>query len=153
MGSYRAQTRKSCRHGDRRQKVRRSSPRPNPSPCQWQRGSPRPAGSEPKATKLAQSKSPPAVKETKAAKAKGKPETKDAKLAKSGKPETKGGKVAKAEPKPAKAESKFHVVKPQETLYRVATLNGISVAELRRLNKMGPKDNSIRPGQKLKVDI
>ena len=51
--------------------------------------------------------------------------------------------------KPAK--SKLHVVKPQETLFRVASSNGLSVAELRKLNKMGPNDNSIRPGQKLKV--
>jgi membrane-bound lytic murein transglycosylase D len=115
--------------------------------------------SEPKSTKLAQSKPKTAPKDTKATQAKGKPDAKDAKLAKSGKAEVKGGKVAKAEAKPesksrsGKAQTKFHVVKPQETLYRVATLNGISVAELRRLNKMGPKDNSIRPGQKLKVDI
>jgi membrane-bound lytic murein transglycosylase D len=48
---------------------------------------------------------------------------------------------------------KYHVVKPQETLYRVATLNGISVEKLRKLNKMGPNDNNIRPGQKLKVGV
>jgi membrane-bound lytic murein transglycosylase D len=114
---------------------------------------------ESKTAKLTQSKSTPDPKETKATKAKGKgkPDIKDTKLAKSDKPEAKGGKVAKAEAKPesksGKTQTKFHVVKPQETLYRVATLNGISVAELRRLNKMGPKDNSIRPGQKLKVDI
>ncbi len=48
---------------------------------------------------------------------------------------------------------KYHVVKPQETLYRVATLNGISVEQLRKLNKLGPNDNNIRPGQKLKVGI
>lgn len=46
---------------------------------------------------------------------------------------------------------RYHVVKPQETLYRVALQNGISVDELRRLNKMRPDDNNIRPGQKLKV--
>jgi membrane-bound lytic murein transglycosylase D len=60
----------------------------------------------------------------------------------------------KAQAKPAtKAASaaKYHVVKPQETLYRVAMQNGISVDELRRLNKMRPDDNNIRPGQKLKV--
>ncbi len=53
----------------------------------------------------------------------------------------------------AKASNKvrYHVVKPQETLYRVAVQNGISVDELRRLNKMRPDDNNIRPGQKLKV--
>jgi membrane-bound lytic murein transglycosylase D len=45
------------------------------------------------------------------------------------------------------------VVKAQETLYRVATINGISVAELRKLNRLGPNDNNIRVGQKLKVGI
>lgn len=71
----------------------------------------------------------------------------------------KAEKVAKTELKPAKGTkvaatpAKYHVVKPQETLYRVATLNGISVAELRKLNKMSPSDNNIRPGQKLKVGI
>jgi membrane-bound lytic murein transglycosylase D len=49
--------------------------------------------------------------------------------------------------------ARYHVVKPQETLYRVATINGISVAELRKLNRLGPNDNNIRVGQKLKVGI
>lgn len=111
-----------------------------------------------KDTKTAQAKGKPDAKDTKTAQGKGKPDAKDAKLAKSEKPEAKGAKVAKKadakpESKSGKAQAKFHVVKPQETLYRVATLNGISVEQLRRLNKMGPKDNSIRPGQKLKVDI
>ena len=73
---------------------------------------------------------------------------------------TKGSnstKSAKTALKPAKgtkaASAKYHVVKPQETLYRVATINGISVAELRKLNKLGPNDNHIQPGQKLKVGI
>ena len=43
------------------------------------------------------------------------------------------------------------MVKSQETLFRVASGNGISVEELRRLNKIGPNDNHVRPGQKLKV--
>ncbi len=93
-----------------------------------------------------------------------KPETKtaaaDAKAAKSGaktaKADTKGtkpeAKTAKAEKSQGKsANDKFHIVKPQETLFRVASNNGISVAELRKLNKLGPNDNSVRPGQKLKV--
>ncbi len=123
-----------------------------------------------KGAKVAQVQSKPEPKGAKVAKAK--PEPKAAKIAQAtAKPESKGGKVAKSapkpeaklakagakpEPKPAKAAkggAKYHVVKPEETLYRVATLNGISVAELRRLNKMGPKENSIRPGQKLKVNI
>jgi membrane-bound lytic murein transglycosylase D len=62
----------------------------------------------------------------------------------------KAEKTAKA-PGKASASTKVHVVKPQETLFRVASQNGISVAELRKLNKLGPGDNSIRPGQKLKV--
>lgn len=48
-------------------------------------------------------------------------------------------------------KTRYHVVKPQETLYRVAVENGLSVEELRRLNKMPPGDNHIQPGQKLKV--
>jgi membrane-bound lytic murein transglycosylase D len=49
--------------------------------------------------------------------------------------------------------ARYHVVKPQETLYRVAVQNGLTVSELRKLNKMRPDDNNIRPGQKLKVSI
>ncbi|MFB1486447.1 MULTISPECIES: transglycosylase SLT domain-containing protein [unclassified Thiocapsa] len=55
--------------------------------------------------------------------------------------------------KKSTAAARYHVVKPQETLYRVAVQNGITVAELRKLNKMQPDDNKIRPGQKLKVSI
>jgi membrane-bound lytic murein transglycosylase D len=74
--------------------------------------------------------------------------------------ESKPVKVAKVQSKPkpvkvAKAapagSAKVHVVKADETLYRVATRYDISVAELRRLNRMGPKDNNIRPGQRLRV--
>ena len=54
---------------------------------------------------------------------------------------------------PAKAKTRYHVVKPQETLYRVAVQNGISVEQLRKLNKMRPNDNTIRPGQKLIVSL
>lgn len=50
-------------------------------------------------------------------------------------------------------KTRYHVVKPQETLYRVAVENGLSVDELRRLNKMPPGDNHIQPGQRLKVGI
>jgi membrane-bound lytic murein transglycosylase D len=78
--------------------------------------------------------------------------------------------VAKVEPKPvqvAKTETKaqqvksrkaasgkvakIHVVKPNETLYRVATRYELSVAELRRLNRLGPGDTDIHPGQRLRV--
>lgn len=91
---------------------------------------------EPKTAKV---EAKPAKAESKIAKATDKPEPKTAK------PESK---TAKAD---AKAEKKTHTVQPQETLYRVASSNGLSVDELRKLNKMNPKDNSIRPGQKLKV--
>lgn len=60
---------------------------------------------------------------------------------------------SKPQPKPAAAKSspKYHVVKPDETLYRVALNNGISVDQLRKLNQLDPNDNTIRVGQKLKV--
>jgi membrane-bound lytic murein transglycosylase D len=51
----------------------------------------------------------------------------------------------------AAAKPRYHVVKPQETLYRVATQNGITVSELRRLNQLKPHENHIWVGQKLKV--
>ena len=69
-------------------------------------------------------------------------------------------KVAEAQSKAKSVESrktassgaaKIHVVKPKETLYRVATYYELSVEELRRLNRMGPKDTHIRPGQRLRV--
>lgn len=61
--------------------------------------------------------------------------------------------VAKKQSNSSSSTARYHVVKPQETLYRVALQNGITVDELRRLNKMKPDDNNIRPGQKLKVGI
>ena len=60
---------------------------------------------------------------------------------------------AKAQSQPVKPKTRYHVVQPQETLYRVAVQNGITVEELRKLNKMRPDDNKIRPGQKLIVGI
>ena len=109
---------------------------------------------EPKTAKSASKAAKAPVKpEPRTAKVEAKPAQADSKIAKA---------TAKAEPKTAKpgpktakaettAEKKTHVVQPQETLYRVASINGLSVTELRKLNKMNPKDNSIRPGQKLKV--
>jgi membrane-bound lytic murein transglycosylase D len=94
----------------------------------------------------------PKSKPVKVAKAKSKP-ARDAKAP--AKP--KQVKVAKAapKPKPAKAavsgSAKIHVVKPNETLYRVAVRYELSVDELRRLNRMGPEDTYIRPGQRLRV--
>lgn len=62
-------------------------------------------------------------------------------------------KPASTKPSAAAATSKtkYHVVKPQETLYRVAVNNGISVDKLRKLNRLDPNDNTIRVGQKLRV--
>lgn len=51
----------------------------------------------------------------------------------------------------AQSAPKYHVVQPQETLYRVAVNNGISVEKLRKLNRLGPDENQIRVGQKLRV--
>jgi membrane-bound lytic murein transglycosylase D len=65
-----------------------------------------------------------------------------------------GPKIARAEPgaksKSSKAVS-HHVVQPNETLYRVAVRYDISVQELKRLNKIKSDNNTIRPGQKLRV--
>ncbi|ESQ09325.1 MAG: transglycosylase SLT domain-containing protein [Thiohalocapsa sp. PB-PSB1] len=72
-------------------------------------------------------------------------------LAKSEKPAAEDRSAAK--PKPKASATRYHVVQPEETLYRVALSNGISVTELRRLNKMRPGDSTIRPGQRLKVGI
>jgi membrane-bound lytic murein transglycosylase D len=75
-------------------------------------------------------------------------------------PASKPAKTGSATPKPAKAKEataaaksspKYHVVKSNETLYRVALNNGISVEQLRKLNRLGPNDTTIRAGQRLKV--
>lgn len=52
---------------------------------------------------------------------------------------------------PAAKAPKYHVVQPEETLYRVAVNNGISVEKLRKLNQLGPDENTIRVGQRLRV--
>jgi membrane-bound lytic murein transglycosylase D len=103
------------------------------------------------------------AKTAKTAKVDAKADKADTRTAKA---DAKGAKTAKTDPKGTKADAKtakaeksadaagskkVHVVKPQETLFRVASGNGISVAELRRLNKLSPSDNNVRPGQKLKV--
>lgn len=59
--------------------------------------------------------------------------------------------AAVSKPKTADPAVKHHVVKPNETLYRVALQHELSVDELRRLNRMAPHDNVIRPGQRLRV--
>jgi len=51
----------------------------------------------------------------------------------------------------SKAKSpKIHVVKAGETLYQISRSYGLTVDQLKQLNKMG-KDITIRPGQKLVV--
>ncbi|HSQ08855.1 MAG TPA: LysM peptidoglycan-binding domain-containing protein [Chromatiaceae bacterium] len=45
------------------------------------------------------------------------------------------------------------MVQANETLYRVATRYDLSVDQLRRINRMTGKDNSIRRGQRLRVSI
>jgi membrane-bound lytic murein transglycosylase D len=76
-----------------------------------------------------------------------------ASTADSTRPKTSVAKPARAQSSASAAKSapKYHVVKPQETLYRVSVNNGISVDKLRKLNRLGPKDNTIRVGQKLRV--
>jgi len=63
--------------------------------------------------------------------------------------------VAKATPKPkattAAANAKTHVVKPNETLYRVSLRYDISVKQLKQLNRMKSDDDTIRAGQRLRV--
>jgi membrane-bound lytic murein transglycosylase D len=62
-------------------------------------------------------------------------------------PANKGGKPA------AEAKVKVHVVKPNETLYRVADLYDLSVDDLKRINGISSKETTLRPGQKLRVSI
>jgi len=70
---------------------------------------------------------------------------------------SRGAATAKATPAAssvtaaAQSAPKYHVVQPEETLYRVAVNNGISVEKLRKLNRLGPDENQIRVGQKLRV--
>lgn len=69
-------------------------------------------------------------------------------LEKSQKP---AAKPATAAAKPAKAATpKIHVVKAGETLYQISRKYGLTVDQLKQLNKMG-QDITIRPGQELVV--
>ena len=56
--------------------------------------------------------------------------------------------ASKSTAQPASAQT--HVVKAGETLYQISRKYGISVDQLKQLNKMG-QDVTIRPGQKLVV--
>ena len=69
-------------------------------------------------------------------------------LEKNQKPEAK---PAPAASKPAKAPvPKIHVVKAGETLYQISRKYGLTVDQLKQLNKLG-QDMTIRPGQELVV--
>lgn len=60
-------------------------------------------------------------------------------------------KAAAASPSTSKSSAaKTHVVKAGETLYQISRKYGVSVDQLKTLNKMG-QDVTIRPGQKLVV--
>jgi len=52
----------------------------------------------------------------------------------------------------AKLAAKIHTVQPNETLQRVAALYDMSIDEIKRLNNMGSGDNTIKTGQRLKVN-
>ena len=73
------------------------------------------------------------------------------------KPKKSAPRIAQAKPKPVRIaktrakKPKTHVVKPHETLYRLALQYDISVEKLRKLNRMKPNDNKIRVGQRLRV--
>jgi len=131
----------------RRKPVRTARAEPKPRPIKVAKARPKPvqvarAGSKWKPIRVAKAKS----------------KWKPAKVAKVGS-KSKPVKMVKAESKwkPAKvakaksSKAKVHVVKPNETLYRVSIYYKLSVAELQRLNRMGPNDTNIRPGQRLRV--
>ncbi|MFZ1574179.1 MAG: transglycosylase SLT domain-containing protein, partial [Chromatiaceae bacterium] len=54
---------------------------------------------------------------------------------------------------PETVPPKTHVVKANETLFLVAVKYDTSVDELKKINKMGSKDNTIKAGQKIKVKV
>ncbi len=94
----------------------------------------------------------------KAGAAKGKAEAKPAAPAPAptlAKVDTKSGKDKsdKGKAEPEKAPPKTHVVKANETLFRVAVKYDTNVDELKKINKMGSKVNTIMAGQKLKVKV
>ena len=53
-----------------------------------------------------------------------------------------------AEQKPGSQKADYHVVKEGETLYRISRQYGISVQEIKSLNKLG-RSNTIHPGEKI----
>ncbi len=59
-------------------------------------------------------------------------------------------KVPVKTPKKIKKRPQYHQVTPQETLYSISRQYGLSVDQLRNLNKLAP-GVAIHPGQKLRV--
>ncbi len=53
-------------------------------------------------------------------------------------------------PAPADGSGETYLVRPGDTLYHVAATHGISVAELRQANRLGPSD-ALHPGQVLVI--
>jgi LysM repeat protein len=72
------------------------------------------------------------------------------------KPATPPGPAPKATTRPpqktspSKSTSRYHEVAPGETLFQIASKYGMSVEDLRRLNKIKP-GQTLQPGQKLLV--
>ena len=66
------------------------------------------------------------------------------------KAETPVDTPAEKEASPPETQKGFHIVRSGETLYRIATMYGVSVADLRRLNNLSEMQ-FIFPGQKLRV--
>ena len=140
-----------ARHAKAETKTAKAEPKASKGESKTAKVDPKAAKGETKTAKVEPKAGKSGKADTKTAKAEPKGAKGDAKTAKSDakKSDAKTAKTAKDEG--PSGNTKFHVVKAQETLYRVASTNGISVAELRRLNKLGPNDNNVRPGQKLKV--
>jgi LysM repeat protein len=73
-----------------------------------------------------------------------------ASLEKSQQPAAKPAATAPAKKTAKVAPAKVHVVKAGETLYQISRQYGLTVDQLKKINKMGT-DVTIRPGQELKV--
>jgi LysM repeat protein len=73
-----------------------------------------------------------------------------ASLEKSAQPAAKATAAPPAKKKAQAAPAKIHVVKAGETLYQISRQYGLTVDQLKKINKMGT-DVTIRPGQELTV--
>jgi LysM repeat protein len=65
------------------------------------------------------------------------------------KEETKALPITEKQASVSDAKVRFHAVQPEETLYRISLKYGLSVDQIKELNQL--PDNTIRPGQKLRV--